>query len=324
MWRESCTHRPEIFFLRAPQVTRIFPIWLEVLIYRNGMLGTWGIAMPLDFTMPTQFRGILSTITPLDVLDILIVAVILYRVYVMLKDTRAITLGKGILVLLGVTVVANYLNLHVISWLLQKAVTLLFVALPIVFQPELRRALEHLGQGKFFRPGTLLDDEEAQSTIREIRSAVKILSANKIGALLVIERDMGLNDISATGIQIDGLITSDFLMNVFIPNTPLHDGAAVIRGKRLIAAGCLLPLTENRSLSTELGTRHRAAIGLSEQCDALIVVVSEETGTISIAENGHLHRHLDGEQLTHILTPAFAYSSRSSILDTIRSWREKS
>ena len=288
------------------------------------MLGTWGIAMPLDFTMPTQFRGILSTITPLDVLDILIVAVILYRVYVMLKDTRAITLGKGILVLLVVTVVANYLNLHVISWLLQKAVTLLFVALPIVFQPELRRALEHLGQGKFFRPGTLLDDEEAQSTIREIRSAVKILSANKIGALLVIERDMGLNDISATGIQIDGLVTSDFLMNVFIPNTPLHDGAAVIRGKRLIAAGCLLPLTENRSLSTELGTRHRAAIGLSEQCDALIVVVSEETGTISIAENGHLHRHLDGEKLTHILTPAFAYSSRSSILDTIRSWREKS
>ena len=218
------------------------------------MLGTWGIAMPLDFTMPTQFRGILSTITPLDVLDILIVAVILYRVYVMLKDTRAITLGKGILVLLGVTVVANYLNLHVISWLLQKAVTLLFVALPIVFQPELRRALEHLGQGRFLGSGGLLDDEEAQSTIREIRSAVKILSANKIGALLVIERDMGLNDISATGIQIDGLITSDFLMNVFIPNTPLHDGAAVIRGKRLIAAGCLLPLTENRSLSTELGT----------------------------------------------------------------------
>ena len=249
--------------------------------------------MPLDFTMPTQFRGILSTITPLDVLDILIVALILYRVYLMLEDTRAITLGKGILVLLGITVVASYLNLHVISWLLQKCVTLLFVALPIVFQPELRRALEHLGQGKFFRPGTLLDDEEAQSTIREIRSAVKILSANKIGALLVIERNMGLNDISATGIQIDGLITSDFLMNVFIPNTPLHDGAAVIRGKRLIAAGCLLPLTENRSLSTELGTRHRAAIGLSEQCDALIVVVSEETGTISIAENGRLHRHLD-------------------------------
>ncbi|MFC2341902.1 MAG: diadenylate cyclase CdaA [Selenomonas artemidis] len=279
--------------------------------------------MPFDFTMPTQFRGILSTITPLDVLDILIVAVILYRVYIMLEDTRAITLGKGILVLLGITVVASWFDLHVISWLLQKSVTLLFVALPIVFQPELRRALEHLGQGRFLGSGRLLDDEEAQSTIREIRSAVKILSTNKIGALLVIERNMGLNDISATGIQIDGLITSDFLINVFIPNTPLHDGAAVIRGKRLIAAGCLLPLTENRTLSTELGTRHRAAIGLSEQCDALIVVVSEETGTISIAENGRIHRHLDEDQLTHILTPAFAYSARSSIFEMLRGWRRK-
>ena len=246
-----------------------------------------GVLMPLDFTMPTQFRGILSTITLLDILDILIVAFILYRVYVMLEDTRAITLAKGILVLLGVTVVTSYFELHVISWLLQKSVTLLFV------------------------------------TLREIRSAVKILSANKIGALLVIERDMGLNDISATGIQIDGLITSDFLMNVFIPNTPLHDGAAVIRGKRLIAAGCLLPLTENRTLSTELGTRHRAAIGLSEQCDALVVVVSEETGTISIAENGRIHRHLDGDQLTHILSPAFAYNARSSIWEFVRSWRKK-
>ena len=282
-----------------------------------------GVLMPLDFTIPTQFRGILSTITLLDILDILIVAFILYRVYLMLEDTRAITLAKGILVLLGVTVIASYFELHVISWLLQKSVTLLFVALPIVFQPELRRALEHLGQGRFFRSGSLMDDEEAQSTIREIRSAVKILSANKIGALLVIERNMGLNDISATGIQIDGLITSDFLMNVFIPNTPLHDGAAVIRGKRLIAAGCLLPLTENRTLSTELGTRHRAAIGLSEQCDALIVVVSEETGTISIAENGRIHRHLDEDKLTHVLTPAFAYSSGSSIFELVRSWRKK-
>jgi len=279
--------------------------------------------MPLDFTMPTQFHGILSTITLLDLLDILIVAVILYRVYLMLEDTRAITLGKGILVLLGVTVVASYFDLHVISWLLQKSVTLLFVALPIVFQPELRRALEHLGPGRFLRSGGLLDDEEAQSTIREIRGAVKILSANKIGALLVIERNMRLNDISATGIQIDGLITSDFLMNVFIPNTPLHDGAAVIRGKRLIAAGCLLPLTESRALSTELGTRHRAAIGLSEQCDALVVVVSEETGTISVAENGRIHRHLDEDQLTHVLTPAFTYSSGSSIFELIRSWRKK-
>lgn len=157
--------------------------------------------------------------------------------------------------------------------------------------------------------------------VHELTRAVRTLSSTKTGALLVIEREMGLNDISATGIQIDGLITADFLLNVFIPNTPLHDGAAVIRGNRLIAAGCLLPLTENRSLSTELGTRHRAAIGLSEQCDALIVVVSEETGTISVAENGHIMRHLDTETLKAILEPAFS-SKRQSLREMWENWRK--
>ena len=279
--------------------------------------------MPIDFSLPSGFHGILSTITVLDAVDIFIVAVILYKVYEMLQDTRAITLVKGVLVLLGITIICSWLELHVMSWLLQKSVTLLFVALPIVFQPELRRALEHLGQGRFLAPSVTLDDNEARSVVNELAKAVKVLSTNKIGALLVIERDMGLNDISATGIQIDGLITSDFLMNVFIPNTPLHDGAAVIRGKRLIAAGCLLPLTENRSLSTELGTRHRAAIGLSEQCDALIVVVSEETGTVSVAENGHIMRHLDMDRLKAVLRPAFV-APEAGFKDMIRNWRNKS
>lgn len=278
--------------------------------------------MPFDFTMPIQFHGVLSTIGWFDVLDILIVAVILYKIYVMLKDTRAITLVKGILVLLVITVVCSWLELHVISWLLQKAVTLLFVALPIVFQPELRRALEHLGQGKFLGTSALLNDEEARTVVNELVKAVKQLSATHTGALLVIERDMGLNDICATGIRIEGLITADFLLNVFIVNTPLHDGAAVIRGNRLIAAGCLLPLTENRTLSTELGTRHRAAIGLSEQCDALIVVVSEETGTISVAENGHIMRHLDGDMLREILMPLFA-SPQPSLKEIVRNWRKR-
>ncbi|MBE6073854.1 MAG: TIGR00159 family protein [Selenomonas ruminantium] len=278
--------------------------------------------MPFNITMPIQFHGILSTIGWFDVLDILIVAVILYKIYVMLKDTRAITLVKGVLVLLVVTLICSWFELHVISWLLQKTVTLLFVALPIVFQPELRRALEHLGQGSFWGAQTLLNDEQARSVVNELTKAVKQLSATKTGALLVIERDMGLNDISATGIRIEGLISADFLLNVFIVNTPLHDGAAVIRGNRLIAAGCLLPLTENRSLSTELGTRHRAAIGLSEQCDALIVVVSEETGTISVAENGHIMRHLDIDTLRAVLMPAFA-SPQESIRDMVRNWRKK-
>ena len=261
--------------------------------------------MPFEVSFPAHFHGILSTISALDIIDILIVAAIIYKIYEMLQETRAITLIKGLAVLLTITVVCSWLNLHVISWLLQKAIAILTVALPIVFQPELRRALEHLGQGKLLGKSVFLDDNEVQNVVEELVKASKSLSASKTGALIVIERSMKLNDISSTGIHIDGLITSEFLLNVFIPNTPLHDGAAVVRGDRLIAAGCLLPLTENRELSTELGTRHRAAIGLSEQCDALVLVVSEETGTISIAENGHIMRHLDSDTLRAALKPAF-------------------
>ena len=278
--------------------------------------------MPFDLAFPAQLHGVLSTIGPLDIADILIVAAILYKTYKMLQDTRAITLVKGLIVLFTVTVVCSWLNLHVISWLLQKSANVLVVALPIVFQPELRRALEHLGQGKFFGRNSSLDETEARAVVDELVKAAKNLSATKTGALLVIEREMKLNDVSATGIHIDGLITADFLMNVFIPNTPLHDGAAVIRGKRLIAAGCLLPLTENRGLSTELGTRHRAAIGLSEQCDALIVVVSEETGTISVAENGHIMRHLDSDTLRAVLKPAFS-NQQPTMSEFLLKWRAK-
>ncbi|MBR1729874.1 MAG: diadenylate cyclase CdaA [Selenomonadaceae bacterium] len=261
--------------------------------------------MPFDISFPAHFHGIISTISILDVIDITIVAAIIYKIYEMLQETRAITLLKGVIVLLVVAVVCNTLNLHVISWLLQKAISVLVVALPIVFQPELRRALEHLGKGKILGRSVFLDDTEAQNVVDELVKTAKSLSATKTGALIVIEREMKLNDISATGVHIDGLIKSEFLLNVFIPNTPLHDGAAVIRGNRLIAAACLLPLTENHDLSTELGTRHRAAIGISEQCDALVLVVSEETGTISIAENGRIMRHLDSETLRAALKPAF-------------------
>lgn len=280
--------------------------------------------MPIDLELhiPVHPHGVLATMTFLDIFDIFVVAVILYKVYEMLQDTRAIALVKGLLVLLVITMICNFLQLHVIYWLLQKTVTLLFVALPIVFQPELRRALEHLGQGHFFGPRVVLDDDEARFLVNELVKAVKTLSSTKTGALLVIERETGLNDISATGIHIDGLITADFLLNVFIVNTPLHDGAAVIRGNRLVAAGCLLPLTEKRSLSTELGTRHRAAIGLSEQCDALVVVVSEETGTISVAENGYISRHLDSDTLREKLQPVFS-KPKTSFRELFMNWRHE-
>ena len=272
--------------------------------------------------LPGQLRGIFMTIGPLDVLDILLVAIIFYKMYEMLEDTRAITIVKGLIVLMVLTMAANLMELHAIYWMLQKFVTLLFVALPIVFQPELRRALEHLGQGRFFGKSVFLNDEEARSLVKELESAVFRLSKQKIGALIVLEREMGLNDICASGIKIDGLVTADFLMNVFIPNTPLHDGAIVIRGKRLIAAGCLHPLTDNHSLSSELGTRHRAAIGLSEQCDALVVVVSEETGIVSVCEEGRIVRSLDPEQLRSYLRPIFKQES-VSIKEIVANWRMK-
>ncbi len=272
--------------------------------------------------LPGQLQGIMSTLGIPDVLDILLVAIILYKVYEMLEDTRAITLVRGVIFLLALTLFFNWLNLHAIYWLLSKTVTLLFVALPIVFQPELRRGLEHLGQGRFFAHPTFLNDEDAQYVIQELDSALRELSAVKTGALIVLERNMGLNDICRTGVQIDGLVSKELLRNIFFVNTPLHDGAVVIRGKRVVSAGCLLPLTENRSLSTELGTRHRAAIGLSEQCDALILVVSEETGIISVAENGHIHRRVDSERLYRYLKPIFA-PEKISLREMIKNWRNK-
>ena len=272
--------------------------------------------------LPGQFRSILSTLEMLDILDIFLVAIILYKIYEMLEDTRAITLVKGVIFLLVLTLLSNWLNLHAIYWLLSKMLTLLFVALPIVFQPELRRALEHLGEGRFLAHSSFLNDEDAENVIQELDSALRELSAVKTGALIVIERNMGLNDICRTGVQIDGLVSKEFLRNIFFVNTPLHDGAAVIRGKRVIAAGCLLPLTENRTLSTELGTRHRAGIGLSEQCDALVLIDSEETGIISVAENGHIHRNIDSIQLKEYLRPIFA-PEKMSLKEMVANWRNK-
>lgn len=272
--------------------------------------------------MLAHVEGLIRTIGFLDILDIIIVALVLYKVYKMLENTRAITLTKGILILLLLTLTTGWLQLHAVNWLLQKTVALLFVALPIVFQPELRRALEHLGEGKFFKRSVMLNYEEVRSLITEIDRAVVKLSESKTGALIVLERNMGLNDISSSGIPIDGIVTSELLLNIFVVNTPLHDGATIIRGNRIVASGCVLPLTDNRTLSTELGTRHRAAIGLSEQCDAVIIVVSEETGTISVAESGRIYRHLDSEQLQEYLLPIFA-PRKSSIRDAVRKWRGK-
>ena len=277
--------------------------------------------MPIDFSFPAKVRDLVSTMGSLDVFDILVVATILYKFYQVIQDTRAITLVKGLMVIVTLTIICGWLNLHVISWILQQASNWLLIALPILFQPELRRVLEQLGQGQFLSHRVSMDSKVADSVVEEIVKTAKKLSQTKTGALMVIERDMKLNDISFTGIHIDGIISSEFLLNVFIVNTPLHDGAAIIRGNRLISAACVLPLTEKHDLSTELGTRHRAAIGLSEQCDALIIVVSEETGTISVAEGGHLMRRFDEKTLAAKIRPAFVKKEDKLLEEFFSKWR---
>ena len=255
--------------------------------------------------MMIQLQGLLSTITFLDIIDIVVVAYFLYRLFLMLKNTRAATLGKGLMVLIGFTLICRWLNLHVISWLLEKSMTVIMVALPVVFQPELRRALEQIGRGKLFHKGSELDEQELEEMLDAVAHATKVMSKNKVGALMVFERATGLAERIETGVPIDGLVSSGLLQNIFVKDTPLHDGAVIIRGNRVVAACCLLPLTENRNLSQELGTRHRAAIGMSEQSDAMILVVSEETGTISIARNGELMRYLTVDDVKEILRTAY-------------------
>ena len=271
--------------------------------------------------MMIQLQGLLSTITFLDVIDIVVVAYFLYRLFLMLKNTRAATLGKGLMVLIGFTLICRWLNLHVISWLLEKSMTVIMVALPVVFQPELRRALEQIGRGKLFHKGSELDEQELEEMLDSVAHATKVMSKNKVGALMVFERATGLAERIETGVPIDGLVSSGLLQNIFVKDTPLHDGAVVIRGNRVVAACCLLPLTENRNLSQELGTRHRAAIGMSEQSDAMILVVSEETGTISIARNGELMRYLTVDDVKDILRNAIIQphnSGKDNLVDKIK------
>lgn len=269
-----------------------------------------------------QLQGLLSSITILDVIDIAVVAYFLYRVYLMLKNTHAATLFKGLMVLALFMIICRWMNLHVISWLLEKSMTIIMVALPVVFQPELRRALEQIGRGRLFHKRSELDEQELEDMLDNVADASRIMSKNKVGALIVFERNSGLAERIETGVAIDGLVSSGLLQNIFVKDTPLHDGAVIVRGNRIMAACCLLPLTENRNLSQELGTRHRAAIGLSEQSDAVIVVVSEETGTISVARNGEIMRYLNVDDVKEILRKSIYQPHKNiTLMDKIKSMR---
>lgn len=241
-----------------------------------------------------------------DVLDILIVAYIIYKVIFWIKETRASVLFKGILVIFVFAAIAALLKLHTIIFILSNTINVGIIALLIVFQPEMRKALEQLGKGRFFSYFTRSDDagdeKAAARTVDEIVKAASKMGAVKTGALILMEQKVPLGDLERTGIPIDAIVSSQLLINIFEHNTPLHDGAVIIRRNRVAAATCFLPLTDSDEVSMELGTRHRAAIGASEVSDAHVIVVSEETGQISVARGGVLYRNLTADQLKSMLS----------------------
>ncbi len=250
----------------------------------------------------------LPKVSVIDILEIVILAFVIYHVALWIKNTRAWMLLKGIIVLLACYVIAYILRMNVIVWIFERTISIGITALMIVFQPELRRALEELGQKKIVSTLIPFDDTRNQNerfserSINEIVKATVEMAKAKTGALIIMEKDIDLSEYERTGIELDSTISSQLLVNIFEHNTPLHDGAVIIRGDRIVSATCYLPLSDNMGLSKELGTRHRAGVGISEVTDSLTIIVSEETGRISVAVGGKLLRNIDGDLLRKKLT----------------------
>ena len=240
-----------------------------------------------------------------DLLDILIVAVLIYQMIMLTRDTRASEVLKGFLLLVGASLLSSLLGLTALTWVLKQILSNGALVLVVLFQPEIRRELEQLGRGakmEHFQS----DGEENQRIISEITQCLTSLSRRRVGALIVFERRTGLKDVMETGTRLDSTISAPLLENIFEPNTPLHDGAVIIRGTRIVSAACMLTtLSESNAITRDLGTRHRAAIGISETTDALVLIVSEETGVISMARDGKLTRHLDAKAIGEILSTMY-------------------
>ncbi|CAA9255829.1 MAG: Diadenylate cyclase spyDAC; Bacterial checkpoint controller DisA with nucleotide-binding domain [uncultured Chloroflexi bacterium] len=248
---------------------------------------------------------LISKITPLAVFDILLVTLIIYGLLMLIRGTQADQVVRGVLmVLITSAVVGSFLRLTIFNWLLQSTIPALLIAIPVIFQPELRRALEQLGRtGNIINyPLHLHITTSVEKLADELARACAMLAERRYGGLIVVERTTGLEDFIQTGTRIDGTVTAELLLQIFYKGSPLHDGAVIIRGDRIVAARCLLPLTEDSELDPELGTRHRAALGVTESTDAICVVASEETGAISLANHGHLVRHLNDQKLRLLLT----------------------
>ncbi|WP_294369306.1 diadenylate cyclase CdaA [uncultured Clostridium sp.] len=249
----------------------------------------------------TMVMNSLKSMSFTAIIDILVVAFIFYKGYMLIKETRAEQLLKGIAFIIILIPISAILNLSMLYFILSKTLTIGIISVVIIFQPEIRRALEHLGRSAFEDKHGFVDKEQRNIYVNEIVNAVSNLADSKTGALIAIEQGTGLGEIISSGTIIEAKITSNLLENIFVVNTPLHDGATIIGKDKILAAGCVLPLTNNKEINKKLGTRHRAGIGLSEISDALVIIVSEETGTISLAINGRLTRNYDKDRLRSIL-----------------------
>ena len=256
--------------------------------------------------MNIDFESLIKTISVVRIIDIVIVWWLLYRLMMLIRGTKAVTLLRGVGIVIAVKLISWYVGLTTISWLTDQIINWGVIALVVVFQPEIRRGLEHLGRSALFKQKQAYQQETR--LINELDGAIQYMSKRHIGALISIEMETGLEEYIETGIKIDAEVSSQLLINTFIPNTPLHDGAVIIKDARLAAAAAYLPLSDNPTIPKELGTRHRASVGISEVTDALTIVVSEETGDVSITRNAELMQSLSREDyrkyLTRQLVPA--------------------
>lgn len=272
----------------------------------------------------SSLMRIITNISYKNVIDIAIVAYIIYKIFILIRQTRAEQLIKG-LVFIGIIMKASQIfGLVTLHWIIKNTITVGVIALIIIFQPELRKALEHLGRTRFLTRRMFDTDEEIKKVVEEISLAAVNLSDTKTGALIILEQETGLNDFTHSGIKIDAAVSAALLENIFVENTPLHDGGVIIRRDRIAAAACVLPLTE-QEVKKDLGTRHRAAIGITENSDAIALVVSEETGIISLAINGKLTRNYNYEKLTNVLTKILKHNIEDdfSMFKKVKAWLTK-
>lgn len=267
-----------------------------------------------------NLSDLLSSFRWADALDILIVAALIYYILLWLRGTRAEQLLRGIVLIIFIYAMGKLLNLYTINWLFEKFAAVIMILLIIVFQPELRRTLERFGRNRMLGILGFSPMPHGSWFVRQLIRAVENLAEGKIGAIVVIEKTSGLTEVVESGVRVDARLNAELILSIFSQKSPLHDGALIIQGDRIVAAGCLLPLSENNLLDRRLGTRHRAAVGLSEQSDAFIIVVSEKTGIISIAENGYLTRFLTREMLEEKIFSLYKFQPKKIELKPWKSW----